>query len=155
MDIINYFSNNHASLLFLIAGIAFVIELAILGLSGFLLFFAIGSMLTGFISYFGIISGWQVETFSVGILSGLSALLLWKPLKRFQYRKVPLDQSSDLIGREVQCIEPINNITGKVRYSGINWSAKLLSEDNNDTINKGDVCVIKKIEGTTLFVKKY
>ncbi len=84
MDIIQYFSDNHASLLFLLAGIAFVIELAVMGLSGFVLFFAIGCFITGILSYIGILSGWESEAFSVGVLSCISALILWKPLKRFQ-----------------------------------------------------------------------
>ena len=41
MDIISYFSENHAHLFYLMAGISFVIELTILGLSGPLLFFRV------------------------------------------------------------------------------------------------------------------
>jgi len=154
MDILSYFSDNHANLLFLIAGIAFVLELTVLGLSGLLLFFAIGTFLTGLLSFTGIISGWESEVFSVGLLSGLSALLLWKPFKRFQSRKIPVDQSSDLIGRQVQCVEAINHVAGKVRHSGIDWLARLSSSENSDLIDEGELCVIEKIEGTVLFVAK-
>ena len=49
MEYINYFTENHAQLFYLIAGLSFVIELTILGMSGPLLFFAIASVLTGFL----------------------------------------------------------------------------------------------------------
>jgi len=80
MDIFQYFSENHASLLFLLAGIAFVIELAIMGLSGFVLFFAIGCFITGLLTYAGVLTSWESEVFAVGALSCISALILWKPI---------------------------------------------------------------------------
>ena len=152
MDIIQYFSDNHASLLFLLAGIAFVIELAIMGLSGFVLFFAIGCFITGILSYAGILGGWESEAFSVGVLSCISALILWKPLKRFQSKKIPVDTSSDLIGREVTCKKEINLSEGIVRHSGIDWHARLDPLGDRIVINKGELCRIVKTDGTILIV---
>jgi membrane protein implicated in regulation of membrane protease activity len=152
VDIIQYFSDNHASLLFLIAGIAFVIELAVMGLSGFVLFFAIGCFITGILSYAGILSGWESEAFSVGVLSCTSALILWKPLRRFQSREIPIDTSSDLIGREVTCKTEINLSGGIVRHSGIDWQARLDPAGDRIVINSGDLCRIVKTDGTLLMI---
>ena len=88
MNIIQYFLDNHVSLLLLLAGIAFVVELAATGLSGFVLFFAFGCFLTGLLSYPGILTNWEGEAFSVGALSCISALILWRPLRRFQSKAV-------------------------------------------------------------------
>ncbi len=72
MDFIHYFSSNHASLLFLIAGITLVLELAVMGLSGLLLFFSIGCFITATLTHFGIISGWESEVYSVVIYTSLT-----------------------------------------------------------------------------------
>ena len=72
-----YFLENPDHLWYLIAGISFVIELSIMGLSGPLLFFAIASLLTGILVSIGIIDGWQSEVFSVGLLTALIAFILW------------------------------------------------------------------------------
>ncbi len=153
MDIIQYFSDNHASLLFLLAGIAFIIELAVMGLSGFVLFFAIGCFLTGLLTYAGILTSWESEAFSVGAISCISALLLWKPLKRFQSKEIPVDSSSDLIGREVTCKADINRAEGVVRHSGVDWQARLNPLNSEALIKQGEPCRIVKIDGTILIVE--
>ncbi len=153
MDLIEYFSNNHASLLFLLAGIAFVVELTVMGLSGLILFFAIGCFITGVLTHFGVISGWESEVFSVGLLTFISALLLWKPLTRFQAREIPKDESSDMTGREVVCAETINKAGGSIRYSGINWPARIDPDTDSDIINNGETCIITRVDGNIMLVK--
>ncbi len=153
MDLIEYFSTNHASLLFLLAGVTLVIELTIMGLSGLLLFFSIGCFITALLTHFGIISGWESEVFSVGIFSCLSAVLLWKPLKNFQSKDIPTDNSSDMSGREVSCAEAITKMNGAIRYSGINWPARLHSSAEVEIINEGDFCTIVKVDGNIMLVK--
>ena len=152
MNIIQYFSDNHASLLFLLAGIAFVVELAVMGLSGFVLFFALGCFITGLFSYAGILTSWEGEAFGVGALSCISALILWKPLRRFQSKAVPVDTSSDLIGREVNCKKEVNLSGGMVRHSGVNWQARLDPLGDRIVISHGELCRIVKIDGTMLIV---
>jgi len=152
MDIITYFSENHASLLFLLAGIAFVVELTVMGLSGLVLFFAIGCFLTGILTYIGVLNSWEAEVFSVGLLSCTAALILWKPLKRFQSKAIPVDESSDMTGREVACAETITSTGGAIRYSGINWPARLDPSSELTEIIEGGRCVIVKIDGNTMVV---
>lgn len=153
MDLINYFSENHAGLLFSLAGIAFVVELTVLGLSGLVLFFAIGCFITGILTYMGLLGGWEAETFSVGVLSVIAAVVLWKPLKRFQAKEIPTDTSSDLIGREVVCKEDVTSLAGVVRYSGIDWQARLIHTSEVSTVSKGSQCRIVKVDGTLLIVE--
>jgi membrane protein implicated in regulation of membrane protease activity len=153
MDIITYFSENHASLLFLLAGIAFVVELTVMGLSGLVLFFAIGCFVTGILTYAGVLNSWEAEVFSVGLLSCIAALLLWQPLKRFQSKAIPVDNSSDMTGREVACAETITATGGAIRYSGINWPARLESSSDRDAIAEGERCVIIKTDGNMMVVK--
>jgi membrane protein implicated in regulation of membrane protease activity len=153
MDIIEYFSSNHANLLFLIAGITLVLELAVMGLSGLLLFFSIGCFITAILTHFGIISGWESEVFSVGLWTCIAALLLYKPLKNFQSREVPPDNSSDMTGREVVCAESVTRTQGAIRYSGINWPARLASTVEIAEINEGELCVITNVDGNIMIVQ--
>ena len=146
------FLENHASLLFLLAGIAFVLELTVMGLSGLVLFFAIGCFITGILTYTGVLTSWEAEVFSVGLLSSIAALILWKPLKRFQSKEIPVDESSDMTGRQVSCAETITAHSGAIRHSGINWPARLESASAQD-IPAGAQCTITAIDGTVMLVK--
>lgn len=151
MDIVNYFSDNHAQLLFIIAGLSFVVELTVMGLSGPLLFFAIACFLTAMMSSVGIVSGWEAELFSIGVLTTLITALLWKPLKAFQNKAEGVDNSSDMIGRIVPCAIDITNTAGAIRYSGINWTARLDAEQS-ETIVEGEMCRITGVNGNVMVV---
>lgn len=153
MDLIQYFSENHAQLLYLIAGVSFVVELAVIGLGGPLLFFAIACFITGVFTSLGILGSWESEIFAVGVLTGVTALLLWQPLRNFQNRGVGRDTSSDMIGQRVPCSAPINsNNTGTIRHSGINWNARLSHNSKVDSIAEGATCVITAVEGNVMIV---
>ena len=123
--IIEYMLNNHDKILYVVAAVSLLVELTMIGLSGPLLFFAIGCFITGLLVSFQIISSWEVEALFVGIFTLLAAILLWQPLKRFQGNKKVTDQSSDLIGQKVITSQVVTNVSGNVRYSGIDWTARL------------------------------
>ena len=148
-----YFLDNHDHLWFLIAGLSFIIELSIMGLSGPLLFFAIASLITGILVSVGMIDGWQMELLSIGLLSALITVLLWKPLKKLQNEKSSTDGSSDMIGLKVPASVEITAHAGSVRYSGINWNARLVDSNDQDDIAVGTQCVIVAILGNTMLVK--
>lgn len=148
-----YFLENPDHLWYLIAGISFVIELSIMGLSGPLLFFAIASLTTGILITIGFIQGWQSEIFTVGILTAVVAAILWKPLKSLQDSKDKTDNSSDMVGLTVLASSEINVSSGSVRYSGIDWQARLAEEANGDPINADSQCVIVAITGNIMLVK--
>lgn len=153
MTLIDSFLEHHATILFVIAAISLVVELTIIGLSGPLLFFALGCFATAFLSHFGVISGWESEILSVGVLMALFAAALWKPLKRFQSSGGGPDTSSDMIGQQVPCIQAVTRTSGSIRHSGLNWNARLDPLCPSDGIVEGELCVIAGVEGNVMVVK--
>ncbi|MCP4955540.1 MAG: NfeD family protein [Photobacterium aquimaris] len=148
-----YFFENHHHFWYLIAGLSFVIELSIMGLSGPLLFFAIASVITGILVTFGIIGGWQTEIFTLGVLTALIAIILWKPLKRLQQSHSKMDNSSDMIGLEVPVSVEVTETSGNIRYSGINWNARLMAKSHVKSIANGSQCKIVAVSGNTMLVE--
>jgi len=144
---------HHQFIWYALAGISLVLELGIMGLSGPLFFFAIASAITGFLVSFGIIDGWAIEVLTVGLLSAVIALIMWKPLKKLQNTRSKTDESSDMIGLQVTVVVDISKASGSIRYSGLNWNARLAEEANVEVIESNQVCVIAAITGTTMLVK--
>ncbi|MBU2970923.1 NfeD family protein [Pseudoalteromonas sp. C2R02] len=152
MDIINYFTTHHAQLFYVLAGISFIVELSVLGMSGPLLFFAIACVKTGVLIHLGLISGWETEILTVGILTALITVVLWKPFKNFQNLGGGRDNSSDMIGKQVPSVGEITQTSGHIRYSGIDWNAR--SDSADDTIADNTQCVITAVEGNIMLVKR-
>ncbi len=148
-----YFLENPAHLWFLIAGLSFVIELSIMGLSGPLLFFAIASLITGILVNIDLLDSWQIQVLAVGILTAITAIILWKPLKKLQNSRMTTDTSSDMIGLKVPASADITATSGSIRYSGIDWNARLAEDCSIDKICNTDLCVIVAISGNTMLVK--
>ncbi|MBL4900115.1 MAG: NfeD family protein [Colwellia sp.] len=148
-----YFLENPEHLWYLIAGLSFVIELSIMGLSGPLLFFAIGSLGTGILVSISVIDGWQSEILTVGLLTALTAAILWKPLKLLQNAKGKTDNSSDMVGLKVPVSADITATAGTIRYSGIHWQARLADDANVTSITEQSQCQIVAITGNTMLVK--
>jgi membrane protein implicated in regulation of membrane protease activity len=148
-----YFLDNHDHLWFLIAGLSFVVELSIMGLSGPLFFFAIASLITGILVSMGFVGSWQTELLSVGLLTALITFILWKPLKKFQNERTTTDNSSDMIGLKLPVSVEITKSEGSVRYSGINWNARLADSSDQHNIPVDSQCEIVAILGNTMLVK--
>ncbi len=153
MDFFQYFANNHDHFFYLVAGISFIVELTIIGLGGPLLFFAIASFITGVLISLGILSGWEMEIFALGVLTALTTLLLWKPLKKFQNSGGGADTSSDMIGKQVPASSEITSTTGTIRYSGIDWNSRLDGRAGVANIADGDQCIITSVDGNVMIVK--
>jgi membrane protein implicated in regulation of membrane protease activity len=153
MDILEYIADHHDQFFYVVAGLSFILELTITGMSGPLLFFAIGSFITGVLISIGLISGWEVELFALGLLTVSITVLLWKPLKRFQDSGGGADTSSDMIGRQVPAASEITEAGGSIRYSGINWNSRLDEEAGVASIAEGDSCVISSVDGNVMLVK--
>jgi len=154
MEIVNYFSEHHAQLFYLIAGLSFIVELTVLGMSGPLIFIAIASVTTGVLISLGLLSGWESEVLTAGILTAVVTALLWKPFKNFQNSGGGPDTSSDMIGKQVPSATDITPVEGHIRYSGINWNARLDSTSNDEVIKANTPCVITGVEGNVMFVKR-
>jgi membrane protein implicated in regulation of membrane protease activity len=148
-----YFLENHHHLWYLLAGVSLVIELSIMGLSGPLLFFAMASLVTGVLVNIGMISGWESEVLTVGILSAIIAAVLWKPLKKLQNAKEANDNSSDMVGLKVPVSTDVTAMAGAIRYSGIDWQARLAEGIEVESINQDSQCEIVAISGNTMLVK--
>jgi len=153
MTLVDFITNNHDYVLYIIAAIAFLIELSVMGLSGPLFFFAIAALLTGLLSSFGIIEKWQYEVACVGVLTTVVAIALWKPLKQFQNQGGGPDTSSDMIGKVVPSVTEITKVEGQIRFSGVNWNAKL-DESELESIVEAQNCLISGVDGNTMIVKK-
>ena len=154
MEWLGYFSENHDKLLYIIASVSLVIELAIIGLSGPLLFFAIGCGVTGLLVSLGIVSGWEMEVLCVGLLSLLSAVFLWKPLKKFQGTAPVQDTSSDMIGQVVPVSGEVTPLGGSIRHSGINWQARLDDQSPLESIEVDSRVEIVGVDGNVMIVRE-
>ncbi|WP_370979826.1 NfeD family protein [Agaribacterium sp. ZY112] len=152
MDIVQYAMDHHDHIYYLVGGVSLIIELAVIGLGGPLLFFGIAAFITGALTSLGIINGWEIELFTLGIVTGIIALILWKPLKNFQNSGGGSDTSSDMIGRDVKAASDIDAHSGKIRFSGIDWNARL-QDTSVSKIDEGQMCQIIAVEGTTMLVK--
>jgi len=153
MDVIfDYMLNNHDKILYVVAAISLLVELTLIGLSGPLLFFAIGCFLTGVLVSLQIITGWEYEVLCVGIFSVLAALLLWQPLKQFQGNNKVNDKSSDLIGQKVVTSQIITDVSGAVRYSGIDWTARLDESSSVSDIPANTKVLITGVDGNIIIV---
>jgi membrane protein implicated in regulation of membrane protease activity len=148
----DYFAQHQDHLLYTIAGICLVLELSVLGMSGPLLFLALSCLLTGLMVTIGIISGWEMEVLSVGVLAALSAALLWKPLKKFQNAGGGRDTSSDMIGKLLPVTQLITRDQGKVAYSGIDWQARL-DAAYAEPVAVGSRAHVVAVQGSLLLVK--
>ena len=147
------FSEHHDHFFYLLAGLSFIVELTVIGLGGPLLFFAIASFITAIMISAGLISGWELEVFVVGVLTALTALLLWKPLKNFQNSGGGADSSSDMIGRQVPASSEITTLGGSIRYSGIDWNSRLDADSGTTSTAEGDHCLISSVDGNIMVVK--
>lgn len=151
-SLIDYFAQHQDHLLYAIAGLCLVAELSVLGMSGPLLFLALGCLLTGVIVSLGVISGWELEVFSVAILTALSALLLWKPLKNFQNAGGGRDTASDMIGKVLPVTQLITRDQGTVGYSGIDWQARL-DAAQREPVAVGSRAHVVAVQGALLLVR--
>lgn len=149
--LINYFSQHQDHFLFTLAGLCLLLELGILGMSGPLLFVALACLLTGILVSLHLLQGWEFELFSVGVLSVLSAALLWRPFKKFQNAQSSPDLSSDMIGRELPVTLPVTHSEGRVAYSGIEWQARLDASCQQPIALAARARVVK-VDGSLLIV---
>lgn len=153
MEVINYFSENNAQLFYLIAAISFILELGVLGMTGPLLFFAIASVVTGLLIHLNLLSSWEGQVLCVGVLTALITLFAWKPLKRFQNSGGGADTSSDMIGKKVPSSSEITHEKGTIRFSGIDWSARLANDCEEPSVKNNTSCIIVGVEGNVMLVK--
>lgn len=122
-----WISNNLANVLIIIGLGLLAIEVGVLGFSVMVLFFiGLGCLLSGILVFVGVLPETVVSALtSVAILSFLSAVVLWKPLKKLQNEVVESDVKGDLIGHSFILEKDISSQEhGVHNYSGIEWKIK-------------------------------
>lgn len=119
--------DNLAESLLIVGILLLVIEAAVLGFSTFvLLFVGCAALVTAGLLYVGIIPDTlRAAMLSTGVVTAISAVLLWKPLKNIQTKVVTAKVKSDLVGHSFMLSEDVSpELTPKYHYSGIDWKLK-------------------------------
>jgi hypothetical protein len=121
----NWISNNLPESL-IMAGLALLlIEVVVLGFSTFVLFFVgLAALVAGGLMAVGVLSDSMLSAFSsVGVLTALLAMLLWRPLKSMQSDVKNNKVTSDLVGHSFILNEAVSMTQNPAyRYSGIDWN---------------------------------
>jgi len=92
------------------------------------IFFGVSAVITGIVSYFGLIQGISLQFFFWAVLSFVLLILLRAQVKKWfpsleAYE--PANADRDMIGREVEVIEDVGDESnpGRIRYLGTSWKA--------------------------------
>jgi membrane protein implicated in regulation of membrane protease activity len=121
----NWFSNNLSESL-IMAGLALlVLEVVVLGFSTFVLFFVgLAAVLAGGLMTVGVVPDSMLSALSsMGVLTALLAILLWRPLKSMQGNVESKKVTSDLVGHSFVLNEAVSMTNNPAyRYSGIDWN---------------------------------
>ena len=121
----NWISNNLSESL-IMAGLALlVIEVVILGFSTFVLFFVgLAALIAGGLMVVGVVPNSMLSALSsVGVLTAILAVLLWRPLKYMQANVETKKVTSDLVGHSFILNEAVSMTKNPAyRYSGIDWN---------------------------------
>ena len=121
----NWISNNLSESL-IMAGLALlVIEVVVLGFSTFVLFFVgLAAVAAGGLMTVGVIPDSMLSALlSVGVLTALSAVILWRPLKSMQGNVESRKVTNDLVGHIFILNDAVSRTKNPVyRYSGIDWN---------------------------------
>jgi len=147
-----YFTQHQDYFFYALAGICLLVELSLLGMSGPLLFLAIGSVITGALISLGIIHSFGIALVALGSVSLASAALLWPPLKKLQNKEIGPETSSDMVGKVVPVTARITQADGRVSYSGVEWLARLDSS-SHEPVEAESRVQVTSVDGTILVVK--
>ena len=135
----NWISNNLSESL-IMAGLAFlVIEVVVLGFSTFVLFFVgLAAVVAGGLMTVGVVPDSMLSAlFSVGVLTALSAMILWRPLKSMQGNVESKKVTNDLVGHSFILNDAVSMTKNPVyRYSGIDWNLSSEQELSAGTLVK-------------------
>ena len=146
-----FITDNLGQSLIALGLILLTIEVVVLGLSTFILFFLGVSII---ISGVAVISGLIEPDFMIlfvfnGVLTALLTYFLWKPMKQFQNKTEVTRVESDLIGNRFVLEEDVSKSTPiKQRYSGLEWTVK-----SKQPISKGCEIKISKVEVGVIHVE--
>ena len=121
----NWINDNLSESLIIVGLALLVIEVVVLGFSTFILFFVgLAAVLAGGFMAVGVVPYSMLSALSsLGVLTALLALLLWRPLKSMQGKVESKKVTSDLVGHSFILNEAVSMTKNPTyRYSGIEWS---------------------------------
>ncbi|MEL0640691.1 NfeD family protein [Pseudoalteromonas aliena] len=146
----DFITQNLPQTLMVIGIVALIIEVAVLGLSTFiLLFFGLSLFLTGLLMSFGILpDSLTTALWSNTVVTAGLAVALWKPLKKMQNRVDKKQVNSDFAELTFVLTSDVTEqgLTTH-QYSGISW--KLKSEQQ---ISAGTEVLVTKKEVGVMWV---
>jgi membrane protein implicated in regulation of membrane protease activity len=139
--------------LFLIAGLVLIaIDLFVVGVSP-LMFIACGALLTSGVLYVGWLDPDLLGALLLCVvLSFVTALLGWYPLRRLEGTVNPGPVGSDLVGRELETTGEVDRKAGTIRWSGTEWRARLDASAGVAAVPAGTAVRITAVDGVTLIV---
>jgi hypothetical protein len=122
--------NAHQSGFWIATGFALLAaEVLLFGFTTIVFLFAgLGAIVTGIAMMSGLLpETWAAGIACFGISTGVSGMLLWRPLKKMQDSSTPeRKQTSDLIGYEFVLQQDVTSVQpGQHRYSGVDWRVEL------------------------------
>ena len=135
----NWINDNLPESLIIVGLALLVIEVLVLGFSTFVLFFVgLAAVVAGGLMTIGVVPDSMLSAlFSVGVLTALSAMLLWRPLKSMQGSVESKKVTSDLVGHSFILNDAVSMTKNPVyRYSGIDWNLSSEQELSAGTLVK-------------------
>ena len=155
--IVDYINTHIAEFWIGIGFLLLALEILVLGFSTVIFMFAgIGALVTGLLVMVGILpETWIATVASVGILTGVTGVVLWKPFRAMQEGKQPAaGHSSDLIGLEFVLQGDVSKTApGKHRYSGVDWNVELHRSVAQDTLSAGSTVSVAEVDAGVFRVK--
>ena len=126
-SLMEFIVNNLPEALMIMGVIALIIEVAVLGLSTFiLLFLGISLFSTGLMMNVGLLeASLTTALWSNTLITSACAFLLWKPLKRMQDNVDNKEVKSDFAELDFIIKDDVNDLGSTTySYSGIDWKLK-------------------------------
>lgn len=123
----DWLANNFPTLLIVLGIALLALEVGVFGFNVFILFFiGLASILTGLLIMTGLINtGLQSAFGSIAMLTLLLALVLWKPLKKFQDNSRNQVVKGDFIGHSFLLEHDVSaHQFSSHKMSGISWNVK-------------------------------
>ena len=147
---IEYINNNIPGFWIALGFALMAVEVLVFGFTTIIFLFAgLGALTAGLLMMAGVLpETWIAGTACFGIATGISSLLLWKPMKKMQDDAEPQKkQSSDFDGIEFVLSSDISTTSpGKHSYSGVDWRVEIDSTSEVNALSKGDRVIVTSAE---------
>ena len=113
---------------------------------------AVGALASIFFTLAGAGGVMQFGVFVV--VSGIMLFFTRPIVKKYIAGRYQTTNSDSLIGRTARIIQPVDNRleTGTAFLDGKEWTAR--TENEGETLNEGDLAIVREIEGVKLIVSK-